>query len=92
LYHLIDPQKVSQTPKIQPKGDFMLKRQLGALFLVICISLAALPIVLGSISNDQTSEKDSGSQKSAEGEISKVSELIPAPKNPEFVKFQMNKV
>jgi Pectate lyase superfamily protein len=34
--------------KIQPKGDMMLKRQLGTLFLVTCLILTTIPAALGA--------------------------------------------
>jgi polygalacturonase len=40
--------EAAQIPtKIQPKGDTMLKRQLGTLFLVTCLILTTVPAVLG---------------------------------------------
>lgn len=66
----------------------MLKRQLGALFLAICLIVTILPAALGSTSNDKTISKDSGTQNSVQIENNKTAELISAPENPEFVKYR----
>jgi hypothetical protein len=50
--------------KIQPKGDMMLKRQLGTLFLVTCLILTAIPAALGAQSTI-TVEPTSGSAQTA---------------------------
>ncbi len=40
--------------KIQPKGDTMLKRQLGTLFLVTCLILTTVPAALGAASTQSS--------------------------------------
>ncbi len=47
--------------KIQPKGDTMLKRQLGTLFLVTCLILTTVPAALGAPSTQVVTVAGDGS-------------------------------
>ncbi|AKB58431.1 hypothetical protein MSBR2_1915 [Methanosarcina barkeri 227] len=48
MCNMSDPHKSQRTKfQIQPKGDTMLKRQVGTLFLIICLILTTVPAALG---------------------------------------------